>query len=78
MLPASLGALRHIGIYGYSRYALSAIKAMQRGVLEKAESLEQLRWLEHGLPIYVTETKFESQSVDTPEDLIKVQKWMEG
>jgi 3-deoxy-manno-octulosonate cytidylyltransferase (CMP-KDO synthetase) len=66
------GYYKHIGIYGYSREALSAIGTMQRGSLEKAESLEQLRWMEHGLPIYVAETHLETQSVDAPEDLEKL------
>lgn len=72
------GYFKHIGIYGYSRFALASIRAMQRGALEKAESLEQLRWMEYGLPIYVTETTFESQAVDTPEDVQKVLKLLQG
>lgn len=63
------GFLKHIGIYGYTGPALQAIASMQQTPLELAESLEQLRWLENGLPIYVDLTTFESHSVDVPEDL---------
>jgi 3-deoxy-manno-octulosonate cytidylyltransferase (CMP-KDO synthetase) len=66
------GWFKHIGIYGYSREGLEAIRTMERGSLEKAESLEQLRWMEHGMPIYVGETTLESQSVDSPEDLARL------
>jgi 3-deoxy-manno-octulosonate cytidylyltransferase (CMP-KDO synthetase) len=66
------GYFKHIGIYGYSREGLAQIRGMQRGILEVAESLEQLRWMEHGMPIYVAETKLETQSVDAPEDLAKL------
>ena len=44
----------------------------QPSSLEIAESLEQLRWMEHGLPIYIGETQFESHSVDVPSDIEKV------
>lgn len=63
------GFYKHIGIYGYTALALIAIREMPRGNLEKAESLEQLRWLENGLPIYVGQTDQETQAVDTPADL---------
>jgi 3-deoxy-manno-octulosonate cytidylyltransferase (CMP-KDO synthetase) len=66
------GYYKHIGIYGYSKEGLAAIGHMQRGLLERAESLEQLRWMEHGMPIYVAETLLETQSVDAPEDLKKL------
>ena len=66
------GYFKHIGIYGYSKDGLAAIRLMQRGILEQAESLEQLRWLEHGMPIYVAETLLETQAVDTPDDLKKL------
>jgi 3-deoxy-manno-octulosonate cytidylyltransferase (CMP-KDO synthetase) len=63
------GYFKHIGIYGYTAGALAQIKTMQRGHLEQAESLEQLRWMENGMPIVVGQTTFETQAVDTPEDL---------
>lgn len=63
------GFFKHVGIYGYTALALIAIREMPRGNLERAESLEQLRWLENGLPIYVGETDLETQAVDTPGDL---------
>jgi 3-deoxy-manno-octulosonate cytidylyltransferase (CMP-KDO synthetase) len=69
---AERGYFKHIGIYGYSKEGLETIRTMQRGTLEKAESLEQLRWMEHGMPIYVAETEVESQSIDTPEDLARL------
>jgi 3-deoxy-manno-octulosonate cytidylyltransferase (CMP-KDO synthetase) len=66
------GYFKHIGIYGYSKAGLNAIREMKRGLLEQAESLEQLRWMEHGMAIYVAETQLESQSVDVIEDLEKL------
>jgi 3-deoxy-manno-octulosonate cytidylyltransferase (CMP-KDO synthetase) len=51
---------------------------LERGMLEQWESLEQLRALEHGHRIKVVETKFDSQEVDTPEDLEKVRKIISG
>jgi len=51
---------------------------LERGDLERSESLEQLRALEHGYKIRVVETKFDSQEVDTLEDLEKVRKQISG
>lgn len=59
----------HIGLYGYRSDILGEITKLERGTLEKCESLEQLRWLENGYSIAVMETKLESLSIDTPEDL---------
>jgi 3-deoxy-manno-octulosonate cytidylyltransferase (CMP-KDO synthetase) len=69
---AERGYFKHIGIYGYSKSGLAAIRTMARGKLEKAESLEQLRWMENGMPIYAGETTLESQAIDTPADLLKI------
>lgn len=67
---------KHIGIYGYTREALLAITRMQPGMLEQAESLEQLRWLENGLKIRVIETDTENIAIDTPEDVKRVEKYL--
>lgn len=60
---------KHIGIYGYARTALAEIVKLPVSPLEKAEALEQLRWLENGYKIKVKETAIESFGIDTPEDL---------
>ena len=60
---------KHIGIYGYRSSILSEIAKLAVSTLEKAESLEQLRWLENGYKIKVAITEMESQAIDTPGDL---------
>ena len=60
---------KHIGMYAYRPEVLQEITALPQGVLEKAESLEQLRWLENGYTIAVRFTDHESVGIDTPEDL---------
>ena len=66
--------LKHIGIYAYRTHVLQEITKLQPSSLELAESLEQLRWLENGYFISVELTEFESISVDTPDDLEKLNK----
>jgi 3-deoxy-manno-octulosonate cytidylyltransferase (CMP-KDO synthetase) len=62
---------KHIGMYGYRSDILSTITRLPVSALERVESLEQLRWLEHGFRIKVAETELETIGVDTPEDLEK-------
>ena len=61
---------KHIGIYAYRADILKEITALKPSLLELAEGLEQLRWLENDYDIYVYETDYESFSVDKPEDLL--------
>jgi 3-deoxy-manno-octulosonate cytidylyltransferase (CMP-KDO synthetase) len=63
---------QHIGIYGYRPRILREITALPPSLLEKAESLEQLRWLEHGYKIKTAITTFDTIAIDTPEDLERV------
>jgi 3-deoxy-manno-octulosonate cytidylyltransferase (CMP-KDO synthetase) len=64
---------KHIGLYGFRREALLSLAQLQPSALEKAESLEQLRWMENGFKIGIGITEMETIGVDTPEDLLKFQ-----
>jgi 3-deoxy-manno-octulosonate cytidylyltransferase (CMP-KDO synthetase) len=64
--------LKHLGIYAYRTNVLREITGSKPSSLEIAESLEQNRWLENGYTIRVEITDYESISIDTPEDLVKV------
>jgi len=65
---------RHIGLYVYRRDCLLELARLQPTPLERAESLEQLRALEHGIRILAVETKHDSVGVDTPADLDRVRR----
>ncbi|MDN5201408.1 3-deoxy-manno-octulosonate cytidylyltransferase [Fulvivirgaceae bacterium BMA10] len=65
---------KHIGIYGYRADILKSITKLSASSLEKAESLEQLRWIENGYKIRVAETQIEAIGIDTPEDLEKAKE----
>jgi len=67
---------RHVGMYAYRKDVLMAITKLSVSSLEQAESLEQLRWLEHGFKIKCALTDFESHCIDTPEDVEKVLRLM--
>jgi len=66
--------LRHVGLYVYRRDFLLTLASLPRTPLERQESLEQLRALEHGYRIKVVETAYASVSVDTAEDLERVRR----
>ncbi len=64
--------LRHIGLYAYRSEVLLQLSQLEETLLEKIESLEQLRWLYNGYAIQVVETEIETPNIDTPEDVAKV------
>ncbi|MEG0500047.1 MAG: 3-deoxy-manno-octulosonate cytidylyltransferase, partial [Rikenellaceae bacterium] len=63
---------KHIGLYAYRSSVLREITRLPQGVLERCESLEQLRWLENGYQIKCEVTHEESYAIDTPADLEQV------
>ncbi len=63
---------KHLGIYAYRKPALDRFVALPESSLERSERLEQLRFLENGIPIYVGETPFDSVGVDAEQDLARV------
>lgn len=65
---------RHVGMYAYRHDILEKISKLPVSSLEKAESLEQLRWLQNGFKIQCVETSYESHCIDTPEDIEMVLK----
>lgn len=67
---------KHIGVYAWRTEVLRTITRLPQGVLERAESLEQLRWLENGYGIKTAVVTAETVAVDTPEDLERVNAMM--
>ena len=68
---------KHIGIYAYRIQVLKQITQLQQTPLELAESLEQLRWLENRLTIQTAITNIETIGIDTPEDLLKAEQYLQ-
>lgn len=68
--------LKHIGLYAYRRETLMKITKFEQTPLELAESLEQLRWLEHGIAVKVGTTNCETIGIDTPEDLQRAEEFI--
>ncbi|BCS90220.1 3-deoxy-manno-octulosonate cytidylyltransferase [Pseudodesulfovibrio sediminis] len=71
------GFLLHIGLYGFRMEALERFGSLEPSPLELREKLEQLRLLEDGIDIYVTETRHTCHGVDRPDDLIKAKEILE-
>ena len=67
---------KHIGMYAFRASVLSEITALPQSSLEKAESLEQLRWLENGYKIGVGISDVETVGIDTPEDLERAEEFL--
>ena len=68
--------LKHLGLYAYRTKVLREVTLLPQSSLEKAESLEQLRWLENGYRIRVGLTDQETVGIDTPEDLERAEKYL--
>ncbi|MCO6498575.1 MAG: 3-deoxy-manno-octulosonate cytidylyltransferase [Chitinophagaceae bacterium] len=70
--------MKHIGIYGYRKEELLKFPHLEKTPLELAEKLEQLRYLENGIPIRMILTDETPLSIDTPEDLEKAKRFYEN
>jgi 3-deoxy-manno-octulosonate cytidylyltransferase (CMP-KDO synthetase) len=67
---------KHLGLYAYRKAALDRFVQLPESPLERSERLEQLRFLENGIPIYVAETPYDTVGVDTEEDLRRVEEML--
>ena len=65
---------KHLGFYAYRKEALQRFCALPESELERTERLEQLRFLENGVDIYVAETPYDTVGVDTEEDLLRAER----
>lgn len=66
---------KHLGLYAYAAAALKKFRQLPPSELEQSEKLEQLRFLEYGMPITVVETSQDTIGVDTEEDLQRVEEY---
>lgn len=69
---------KHLGFYGYRKGALDKFVGWPESGLERSERLEQLRFLQNGISIYVGETPFDTVGVDTEEDVLRVEEMLRG
>ena len=69
---------KHIGMYAFRRDVLGEVTSLPQSILEKAESLEQLRWLENGYKIGVGISDVETVGIDTPEDLERAEEFLKS
>jgi 3-deoxy-manno-octulosonate cytidylyltransferase (CMP-KDO synthetase) len=76
-MEVSAAYWRHIGVYAYRKKALMQFVQWPIGILENIEKLEQLRYLENGIPIKMVETAFTGIGIDTPEDLEKARQFLQ-
>ena len=68
---------QHIGVYAYRADALKHYIHLPQGMFEEVEQLEQLRALEHGIPIRVVQVSLQGRtmwSVDNPQDVGRVEE----
>jgi 3-deoxy-manno-octulosonate cytidylyltransferase (CMP-KDO synthetase) len=75
---AAFPFLKHLGIYGYRRETLLQLVKLPASMLERAEKLEQLRALEHGIEIAVVRVNYEAVGVDVPADVKRVERLLSG
>ncbi len=75
---AAFPFLKHLGIYGYRRETLLRLVKLPMSPLERAEKLEQLRALEHGIEIAVVRVNYEAIGVDVPGDVKRVERLLSG
>jgi len=68
---------KHIGLYAYTRSTLSVFHSLPQSPLEMGEKLEQLRFLENGIPILVQETPYDTVGVDTAADLEQASRFLD-
>lgn len=69
---------KHIGMYAFRADALREVTSLPQSSLELAESLEQLRWLQNGYKIGVGISDVETIGIDTPEDLVRAERFLAG
>ena len=65
---------KHLGIYAYRKAALDRFCSLPESLLERSERLEQLRFLDNGIPIHVAETPYDTIGVDTEDDLRRAEE----
>ena len=77
-VAGGIPCFKHLGFYAYRKAALERFCSWPESPLERMERLEQLRFLENGVPIHVAETPFDTVGVDTEEDLQRVERILLG